>query len=610
MATPFTNVHGSATISTSEYYLFSASTSLTSQTTSAKISGWIDFVNMTAAETYDVKVYEKVNAGTAKLAFTNRLIGVQSELYWVPEFWAVEGYEISVTKVAGTDRSILWSLNRDVGDTNLVTWLGSAPDALSSGKVPGDLKLWLAVAPTALTSGAVTTDVVRWRGSTPAVLGGGSNVPTDVLYWNGVAMANSLSHLGIIKANAAGGTGNTASTFVLDATASATDNLYNGLVLEVQQVGQGSRLVTAYNGTTKTATITPNWTTTPPNGAAYVLRSGSSGGSGGASAADVADAVWDEQRSGHVAAGSFGATSEWSGGSPPSAAAIADAVWDEVATDHATAGTMGENLQLLADAALIWPVPVGGGVTGQSLVDRAMAISDMHDNFVSPTEWLAWLNQEQRTLRLFLARSGWALPFDTTTATITAAGWSLVTDGAAAVPVSRSAAGHHVFTPTLADVMAVVCVHESQSGRLFRLSYKDSVNFLRQTIQGTVSQGHATDFRMRMYGNEIHMDFYPTPLATEIYLITYLSAPVPLTALTQAVALPMGWEERLVLGMARRAIIKEESDPSKIEQLLAEMDREIEELCWSRNMSEAPVVRNIDIDTQITIPNWQHWFWL
>ena len=35
---------------------------------------------------------------------------------------------------------------------NLAQWLGSAPDALSSGKIPADLKLWLATAPLALIS--------------------------------------------------------------------------------------------------------------------------------------------------------------------------------------------------------------------------------------------------------------------------------------------------------------------------------------------------------------------------------------------------------------------------------------------------------------------------
>lgn len=38
------------------------------------------------------------------------------------------------------------------GRVDLGSWLGSAPDALSSGKVPADLKLWLATAPLALTA--------------------------------------------------------------------------------------------------------------------------------------------------------------------------------------------------------------------------------------------------------------------------------------------------------------------------------------------------------------------------------------------------------------------------------------------------------------------------
>ena len=40
----------------------------------------------------------------------------------------------------------------DKQQVDLAEWLGSAPDALSSGKIPADLKLWLATAPLALVS--------------------------------------------------------------------------------------------------------------------------------------------------------------------------------------------------------------------------------------------------------------------------------------------------------------------------------------------------------------------------------------------------------------------------------------------------------------------------
>lgn len=345
-------------------------------------------------------------------------------------------------------------------------------------------------------------------------------------------------------------------------------------------------------------------------------------------AAAVADAVWDEAIGDHLTGGSSGATlaalptasgidstltsshgtGSWVDAGGLTAAAVADAVWDELSADHVTTGTMGKNLQTLASAVLIWPTPVGGGIAGSTLITRAKAIADVHDNFVTDTEWIVWLNQEQYALRLFLARSGWNLPFDTTAATITSTGWNLSTNGGASTPVATSA-GHYVFTPSLADVMAIVSIHESQSGGLKRLEYSNAIDFLRQLNGSTLNTTHATEFRLRMYGNEVHVDFYPTPATGEVYLISYLSAPTPLTAVTQSVALPMGWEERIVLGMARRALIKEESDPTKIESLIAEMDSQIEQLCWSRVMGQAPKVRNTD-PVSPTIPTWEQWYWL
>lgn len=320
---------------------------------------------------------------------------------------------------------------------------------------------------------------------------------------------------------------------------------------------------------------------------------------------DIADAVWDETLADHVIAGSTGEALDAAGDVGITVDSIVDGVWDAVAADHDTAGTMGANLQTLADAVLVWPTPVGGGTTASEIIRRAMALSDMHDNFVTEDEWLSWLNQEHYALKLFLARHGWQLPFDTTTATINADGWTLATDGGSATQVDKTTLGHYVFTPTEADIMALVCVHQVVSGTVRLLKYTDNVSFLKQNIGATLASGHATEYRCRMYGNEIHMDFFPAPATGETYLITFIHVPTPLTATTQSVALPMGWEERLVLGMARRALIKEESDAGKLEQMIREMDSQIEQLCWNRVMSESPKVRNADYEP----PPWQYWYW-
>lgn len=79
--------------------------------------------------------------------------------------------------------------------SDLQRWLGSTPDALSSGKVASDLKLWLASAPATLsTNGFVKSILLRWltddAGGTPSALSTG-NVPVPA-----VDVSSVLTRLG------------------------------------------------------------------------------------------------------------------------------------------------------------------------------------------------------------------------------------------------------------------------------------------------------------------------------------------------------------------------------------------------------------------------------
>lgn len=81
---------------------------------------------------------------------------------------------------------------------------------------------------------------------------------------------------------------------------------------------------------------------------------------GAPTAAQVADAVWDEARAGHVAAGSFGegvivVTNNDKTGyalavAPATAGEVADAVWDEARSGHTTAGTFGQGVASVTGA--------------------------------------------------------------------------------------------------------------------------------------------------------------------------------------------------------------------------------------------------------------------
>jgi len=99
----------SATIGTTEYYLASNSTSKTSQTLDCMLEVFIDFAAMTATEEYQVKMYEKINT-VERVLWTTNVRGVQSAPLVAPSLIVGEGWEVSVKKIAGTDRSIAWSL--------------------------------------------------------------------------------------------------------------------------------------------------------------------------------------------------------------------------------------------------------------------------------------------------------------------------------------------------------------------------------------------------------------------------------------------------------------------------------------------------------------------
>lgn len=97
-------------------------------------------------------------------------------------------------------------------------------------------------------------------------------------------------------------------SITLDASASATNDIYNNhIVVITSGTGAGqARFITAYNGTTKVATV-GTWQTNPDNTSVFMLIPFDSiPGATAPTAAQVADAVWDELLSGHAVSGSAG----------------------------------------------------------------------------------------------------------------------------------------------------------------------------------------------------------------------------------------------------------------------------------------------------------------
>ena len=252
--------------------------------------------------------------------------------------------------------------------------------------------------------------------------------------------------------------------------------------------------------------------------------------------------------------------------------------------------------------------------TAQTLIDRAAAAADMHDNFVSTTTWLNWLTQERYALETFLARSGWPLNFQTLTITVdgTEGGDFELWNG-------------DVDEPQYYDVLALVAVHRVVSAAgVQRLDYDDAVTFLKQLPSAPVNTGEPRKYRLSRKTNlvtfenpasdtvntgRLVLNFYPDPPVGTQLLVTFIPAPARIDSLVDNCIYPLGWEERIVLGMARRALDKEESDSSAIQRQIKELDAQIEAICWNRVMSESPRVRNSDRSVT-DLPTREAWAWV
>jgi hypothetical protein len=112
MAITYTNDY--ATISTTEYSLPGDASGPTSQTTDGVFQFFIDFSAMTVTEQYRIRLYEKYDSGgTQRLVEEWILMGAQSKpMFVMPTFVLGEGWDVTVLKLAGTDRAIYWSIRK------------------------------------------------------------------------------------------------------------------------------------------------------------------------------------------------------------------------------------------------------------------------------------------------------------------------------------------------------------------------------------------------------------------------------------------------------------------------------------------------------------------
>lgn len=104
----------SATIGTTERSLPADTTTgvPTTQTTDAQLQLFLDLSALASGDEFELALYEKVNGtgATQRKLVLATFIGVQEALYVAPALNLSNGWDLTLKKIAGTDRAIGWSI--------------------------------------------------------------------------------------------------------------------------------------------------------------------------------------------------------------------------------------------------------------------------------------------------------------------------------------------------------------------------------------------------------------------------------------------------------------------------------------------------------------------
>ena len=105
----------SATISDTEYSLpADAAYNIGSpQTADGIYTPWLDLNAMAAGDQFIFRLYEKVNAsGTQRLVYSSVFTNAQNTIWTGPPLPLGIGWDMTIQKLAGTNRSIGWRISR------------------------------------------------------------------------------------------------------------------------------------------------------------------------------------------------------------------------------------------------------------------------------------------------------------------------------------------------------------------------------------------------------------------------------------------------------------------------------------------------------------------
>lgn len=105
---------GTETVSTSEWSMTTDTAGPDVNTTAGTYQAVVDVSALADGDTFDFRVYEKVISGaTQRVIFCHSWVnaqGADSALWVSPPLLLIHGWDMTLLKVAGTNRSISWSI--------------------------------------------------------------------------------------------------------------------------------------------------------------------------------------------------------------------------------------------------------------------------------------------------------------------------------------------------------------------------------------------------------------------------------------------------------------------------------------------------------------------
>ena len=105
---------GIETVTTTEWSLTNDSSTIATNTTAGCYQLLLDLNALAAGDEYQIRCYEKVrSADTQRVVWQSNIVGIPPSPNWAsPALMLLNGWDFTIDKIAGTDRSITWSIRK------------------------------------------------------------------------------------------------------------------------------------------------------------------------------------------------------------------------------------------------------------------------------------------------------------------------------------------------------------------------------------------------------------------------------------------------------------------------------------------------------------------